>query len=232
MAKNYTLERYKEIITRHKKGGYVHRPIVEYFMGVRDPKSIFMRHDVDRRPWAALYMASMEYSHRIRSTYYFRLPVNKTVVKQIHALVHEVGLHYEVMDKARGDIKKAGYLMEKQLRALRAYAPVYTVSAHGNPLTRHDNRDFFDFYNPKHFKLKGEASRMKVAYYTTDAGRGKINLKDQIQGGGEALWCLSIHPERWNDGFMWYYQWAFDLACNIGKKVFHARSSSKPILSA
>src|SRR5690348_10947644 len=62
---------------------------------------IILRHDVDRDPQNALAMAKLEAKYGIQSTYYFRYPktFNLKAMTQIYNLGHEIGYHYEVLDK-------------------------------------------------------------------------------------------------------------------------------------
>lgn len=60
---------------------------------------VLLRHDVDARPDNALRMARLEHSLGIRGTYYFRMPhtFDPPIIKEIAALGHEIGYHYETL---------------------------------------------------------------------------------------------------------------------------------------
>ena len=77
-----------------------------------------MRHDVDRMPGNALKMAEVEHEFNIKSTYYFRVNnsvFKKEIIKKIASLGHEIGYHYECLDKAKGDLEKAIRIFQKDL---------------------------------------------------------------------------------------------------------------------
>ena len=61
-----------------------------------------MRHDVDRKPENALKMAEIERQFGIFGTYYFRSTkevFKAEIMQEIEKMGHEVGYHYEVLDK-------------------------------------------------------------------------------------------------------------------------------------
>jgi hypothetical protein len=65
-------------------------------------RHIFLRHDVDVSVSRALRMAEIECAHGVRSTYYvmtaspmYTLPRHAQLVREIAALGHEVGLHFD-----------------------------------------------------------------------------------------------------------------------------------------
>ena len=70
---------------------------------------IVLRHDVDRCMSRALHIAEIEASYGIFSTYYFRIPRTwkPEQITRFSKMGHEVGFHYESLDKARGTLKKA-----------------------------------------------------------------------------------------------------------------------------
>jgi MoaA/NifB/PqqE/SkfB family radical SAM enzyme len=69
------------------------------------------------KPENALKMAELEYALGVTSTYYFRYPYTfiPEIIEQILSLGHEVGYHYEVLAKARGDYGKAIDLFAREL---------------------------------------------------------------------------------------------------------------------
>jgi len=227
MAKDFTLAAYQELLESLMEADYQIITVEEYFALKEQGPFVVLRHDVDRRPQNALRMAELEAAMGINSTYYFRKSTfNAGIIRNMSMWGHEIGYHYEVMDKARGDIGLAHAIFNAELEILRSWVPVTTCAAHGNPLTKYDNREFFEYFDPGQFGLVGQAEEIK-GYYVTDTGRGndKYNLKDKPK-----LWfsvgkaCqYSLHPERWNDGLGWYRQWVFDWGCNLTKRCLRAR---------
>lgn len=207
---------------------------------------VILRHDVDRFAYTALALARIEYSLGLTATYYFRVPntFQPQVISEIRNLGHEIGLHYEVLDKARGDIIRARHYLAEDLRRLREIAPVETVAMHGNPLTRFDNRDIWKQLEMSEFGLVGEAYLsvdFDLVDYYSDTGRtwkrNRFNIYDRlpsdsknaetvqnprstdelmsvIQANRKDLYLLT-HPERWpNSPGGWLLSYTWDMAAN------------------
>jgi hypothetical protein len=188
---------------------------------------LIMRHDVDRKPRNALAMAHIEAEYGIQSTYYVRTvegTFDPAVVSRLAGLGHEVGYHYEDLDRADGDPEAAVASFRHELARLRALVPVDTVCMHGNPLTAHDNRDMWDHADLDAFDLTGEAylsMDFDDVTYFSDTGRtwrdGDLKIKDHTRGEGEKAIqvdtsfdladaicagrfdraCVLTHPNRW-----------------------------------
>ena len=210
----------------------------EYLSSEVKPASFcLIRHDVDRRPGRALAMAELEANMGVKSTFYFRTReyvMKKDIILAIHDMGHEVGYHYECLSDAHGDVKKALELFAVSLNKLRELAPVRTVSMHGRPMSRHDNRDMWRGEDAlarlrEEFELLGEIY-LHIDYtdiaYINDTGRnwqsGKDNKRDQVKSEVEANFdsgvelmkairgknfprmVFQVHPERWTDNAMAY----------------------------
>lgn len=190
MPADFTYDAYASLLDAVLDRGVSFVTVRDYIAGEDLPEGfVVLRHDVDRKPGNALDFARMEADRGVRSTYYVRT-VEKTfdpeVVREIEALDHEVGYHYEDVDRTDGDLRRAHDSFATNLARLRRLATVETACMHGNPLTPHDNRDMwtvgpgFDAYD-----LLGEAylsmDFTDVAYYS-DTGRtwrdGALKIKD------------------------------------------------------
>ena len=228
---------------------YLSKPIQEETASsitCHESPCIVLRHDVDRSVKNALAMAKLEHEYGIRSTYYFRYPntFNLRVMKQIFSLGHEIGYHYEVLDKAKGDSRRAIAIFQKELKIFRKVFPVKTICMHGNPLTRWDGRDLWSSYDLRDFDLLGEGflSCSDIPIYLTDTGRnwnGNLNFKDKlteknanknfkgtedvirfINSNKASRIYLNCHPERWGAGLLgWFKALLRDHIFNVGKKV-------------
>ena len=198
MGKDFSLTIYRDLIAGIKETGFKVLTLKEYFKQQQDAPAFFIiRHDVDRRPENALKMAILESSFEINSTYYFR--VNKSVfrkeiIQKIAELGHEIGYHYEVMDKAHGDMGLAGRIFDVELAQLRELTDISTAAMHGNPLTPWDNKDFWQHFSLSQFNLLGEAYisiHNPDLFYITDTGRGwnraAFNLKDIFSDSSVSL---------------------------------------------
>jgi len=155
-----------------------------------------LRHDVDRIPFRAVKMASLERSHGVRATYYFRRSRSgfypASAIQDIASMGHEVGLHYETLSRCDGDVDRALAGFRDDLAAFREIAPCVTVSMHGAPLSRHNNQDLAAYFDLTSLALRGDAvvhMRKFDPIYITDtggawnAGEGR-NLRDV---GGRAV---------------------------------------------
>lgn len=211
---------------------------------------ILIRHDIDRKPYNALRMAKMEKEMGIKSTYYFRhkehtfLP---EVIKNIQELGHEIGYHYENLSDSNGDMPTALKDFETKLGSFRKLVPVKTISMHGRPLKKIDNRDMWK--DNKEFLNKcnviGEVY-LDVDYeniaYINDTGRnwsqGRSNIRDKVNSKIIADFnnnmeledflknnknnkiVFQTHPERWsNSYFEWLMQLLKDTGINIIKSM-------------
>ena len=69
---------------------------------------IVLRHDVDRLPQNSLKTAQIEHELGIHGSYYFRIvpeSFDEKIIREIAALGHEIGYHYEDVDLAARAIK-------------------------------------------------------------------------------------------------------------------------------
>lgn len=249
---DFTFATYRTLLDAIRDGGYRILTVADYLSGTRLPdRFVVLRHDVDRKPRNALAMARLEAAEGVASTYYFRTghrSFRPPIVERVGALGHEVGYHYEDLDRASGDVRAAHESFASNLADLRALWPVETVCMHGNPLTPHDNREMwldgtadFDDYD-----LLGEAflsmDFSDVAYFS-DTGRtwydNGLKVKDHPMGESHKpvqvrttrelvrlfrdrrlrRACLVVHPNRWaRTAPELLVEWTKDVLINIGKR--------------
>ena len=141
MNMDFTLSRYGDLCATLLDSDYAPLTIYSYLTGKQNKnKLVVLRHDIDRKPMNALKMAELEHELGIQSTYYFRFPYSfkPDIIGKIHDLEHEVGYHYGVLSKAKGDYEKAIELFEQELSEFRKIVDVKTISMHGSPLSRYD----------------------------------------------------------------------------------------------
>lgn len=244
---DFTLQMYELVCSEAKEQGYVPITVEDCCSGKADPdkKNIIFRHDVDRKPKTALRMATLEYKMDIRATFYFRyLPdvFDPAIVRQIQDMHHEIGYHYEVLDKADGDLKKAIGLFEQELARMREIANVRTACMHGNPLKPWSNRDLWKTHDYRKFGIVGEPYLL-IDYskylYLSDTGRtwsGNYSVKDIVdapsrveirhtddiigimKSGRYPDICLLVHPNRWSDDPVeWMNELVWQNCKNVGK---------------
>jgi len=228
VARDFTLEKYRDLccclqdrgFTPVTLSGHLRQPDLE------GSRRVILRHDVDLSPKMALRMAELERELGIQATYYFRYPFtfDPAAIRATTRLGHEVGYHYEVLTKTRGDLPRALRLFGEELAAFREVCPIVTVAAHGGSRSPQDNRDIWNHARFGDFNLLGEAYLSLPDFlYFSDTGRtwsprGKV--RDSIRNGRsppaeirtttdllhwiavtrEARLSLNVHPARWPSG--------------------------------
>lgn len=244
-TRDFTMKKYEELCSALRSAGYTLATVHQYLSSDSRGKIAVIRHDVDRKPENALRMAELEHALGIKSTYYFRYPYtfSPEIIKQILSLGHEVGYHYEVLAKAKGNHASAIALFTQELEAFKAICDVRTVCMHGSPLSPYDNRDLWKKYDFQDYGLEGEAYLSMAEQglrYLTDTGRnwsGKHSLRDAMPGAmpvslettdeliswiesaDENLY-VTVHPERWAVcRGEWTTGYMKDLVMNFGKMV-------------
>jgi hypothetical protein len=178
MRLDFTMDRYSDLCEAIVQSGYTPMTVRDYLETDRLPSRLaVVRHDVDVTPRHEQKIAQIEKGFGIRATYYFRYKrgvFRPEVMSQIASMGHEVGYHYEAMDKGKGDSQKALEVFRHEMAAFREVVEVKTISMHGNPLTRWDNRDLWRDHDFRAFGICGEAylsfDRSKIAYLS-DTGR-------------------------------------------------------------
>ena len=244
--RDFTLKKYERLCLALLNSDYDPLTVYSYLTGKQNNnKLVVLRHDIDRKPMNALKMAELEHDLGIQSTYYFRFPYTfkPEIIGRIHDLGHEVGYHYEVLSKAKGDYKRAIKLFEQELNEFRKITDVKTICMHGSPLSRYDNRDLWKRYDFKNLGIVGEAYlSIKNVNYFSDTGRSwnwKNKMRDFMpskkeeivvdttddliklikDNRSEGLYIVA-HPERWaSNKIEWTFNYTKDFAFNVGKKV-------------
>jgi len=246
---DFTLQQFRSLCTALISHDYTPITVRDYCTASdkKNGKTVILRHDVDRKLAMAVDMASIEYDMGITATYYFRhIPgvFDPKVIKKIELMGHEIGYHYEVLDKAKGDKKKAISIFEKELNTFRKYFTIQTICMHGNPLASWSNRDLWQYYDYKLFGIAGEPY-LSIDYsdyfYISDTGRtwsGNFSIKDVVNSPfSESInhtqdiirlvneekyphFCLLIHPNRWTDSMpVWISELLWQNIKNVGKKI-------------
>lgn len=191
MARDFTLKKYNELLEAINDADYETKTVRDYLQSP-DGKCIVLRHDVDRKPELALSMSELESKQNIVSTYYFRYKpytFKPHIIKEIAKNDHEVGHHYEVIDKAKGDEEKAIDIFKDELEKFRQIAKIDTVCMHGNPLSKWTNRDLWKKYDFNNYDIIGEpylSMDYSKILYLSDTGRTwsnskKIRVKDTLE---------------------------------------------------
>lgn len=250
MSRDFTEAAYADLLDAALESEYSFLTVREYLARETLPERfLIVRHDVDRKPQNALSLGRIEAVRDIPTSYYVRTvdsAFDPVVITQLAELGHEVGYHYEDLDRTDGDVAAARRSFETNLARVRRLVSVDTACMHGNPLTPHDNRDMWD--DPPDFErygLLGEAylsmDFTDVTYFS-DTGRtwrdGPLKVKDHTMGEGDKRVsadstrdlisvlregsvdraCLLVHPERWTNSYPEFVtQRTKDAAINIAK---------------
>jgi hypothetical protein len=254
--RDFTAEKYEQLCNAIAKSSYVNVTFQEYFKQPnRADHFVILRHDIDEDSKYALDIAKIEHKYNLKATYYFRMR-KKTyvpvIIDEILACNHEIGYHYETVDKCKGDLEAALVLFENELSVFRKRYKVSTACMHGNPLSKNDNKAIWQKRSPTDFGLLGEPylslDYKKFAYYS-DSGRtwgqatGKkvkdhvaVNpdklpkdtdeLVEIIKSGEQPNVCVLTHPERWSKNLEDYSKrYLIDMAYVMGKAVIRMRKN-------
>ncbi len=139
---DFTLKTYHRLLDSLIRQGYEFQTFTGYLQ-VQAKRVIILRHDVEARYGNALQFARIQHKQGISGTYYFRiLPdhFDKDIIREIAAMGHEIGYHYDDFSYCHGNYEKAIQRFEKNLSILREIAPVKTICMEGAPLSKWDNR--------------------------------------------------------------------------------------------
>jgi len=256
MSLDFTFRKYMELCDAIARSNYTILTVEKYLtLDVKLDKYIILRHDVDMKPEHSLKFAQIEKEFGICSTYYFRMTeevYQPAIMKQIARLGHEIGYHYEVLDKAGGNPSKAIRIFERELSEMRKIYDIKTICMHGNSRTRWDNRDIWKYYDFKRYGIIGEAylsidfsdityfsdaartwnPRYKVKDISSSDRNCTINKTDDlirlIEEERISHLYILVHPDDWCDNF---WTWLGDSVTrkfkNVGKTLLKWRYKGK-----
>jgi len=188
--RNFSLKCYCQLLESIKSQHHYFQTFEGYITTPISEKLIVLRHDVDKLPENSLVTAKLEHEMGIKGSYYFRtVPEswNEDIIKEISALGHEIGYHYENMTTCKGNIDMAFADFKMNLDKLRKLVPVTTICMHGSPLSKWDSRALWKKYDYKTLEITGEPYfdiDFSKVFYLTDTGRRwdgfKVSRRDRI----------------------------------------------------
>ncbi len=124
-------------------------------------KTIIMRHDIDYNLNGLMQLAEIESKKGITATYLFRVHAHEynifshyvyQLLKDLQALNHEIGLHFEAMTFARAhNLNDPQAILKKEKAILEAVLerPILTASEHRDVShTIHGTPYYHEFYDP------------------------------------------------------------------------------------
>lgn len=186
--RDFTIQSYKILLQSLQQQGFSFHTFAQ-FLEQHKEKTMVLRHDVDKLPVNSLVTAELEHTLGIKGTYYFRaVPCswNEEIIKQIAALGHEVGYHYENLTVCKGNVNKAYDDFRKNLDKLKRLVPVTTICMHGSPMSKWDSRDIWKEYDYHALDIIGEPYfdlDFSKVFYLTDTGRrwngAKYSVRDK-----------------------------------------------------
>jgi hypothetical protein len=182
-------------------------------------KFIILRHDVDLDANCQLKNAELEHRYGIHASYYFRFiekVFKEDIIDKVARLGHEVGYHYEVFTKARGNAEEALRLFRKEQDVFRVRWNSLTVCPHGGsfmegadaikliprllagkPVISHQvNFNMWEENNFVDFGIIGDAYRsidFSDILYLSDTGRSwdpRYKRLDRVASGVNANYTL------------------------------------------
>jgi hypothetical protein len=251
MERDFTLAKYKELLKQLPGGNYTFREALS-----NGDQFGIIRHDVDRPPKNVVRLAEIEHDYGIKTTYYFRVKKRlfiPDIINKVKQLGHEVGYHYEVLDKAKGNVDIAIKIFREEWSLFNEWDSD-TICMHGNPLSRYINKDIWKTNHFQDYKILGEGylsidfNRYK---YFSDTGRKwnfkNYSLKDKvdkdlikvastnelikkIKTGEISNFYILTHPSKWNDNlFLWSKEFLLQNTKNIIKHQINLFRSKKPV---
>lgn len=252
--RDFTLGKYEQLCEAVVGSKYTNVTFEEYLNHHAEDTThhIILRHDIDVNARNALDMAQVEYQHGLRATYYFRT-IKKTYVPSIMDRIasynHEIGYHYETLDRSKGNLNLAVELFRQELAIFRQRCEVKTVCMHGTSLTKYDNKEIWKEHKLSDFNLLGEPylslDYTKFGYFSDSSRTWSFDKKTKdivdvlplavqprdtdelikiIKRGELGNICILTHPIRWSKNLRDYLsRYTIDLIYNIGKTVIRWR---------
>ena len=152
--------------------------------------SLVLRHDVDLLPGNSFRTARMEAEMGLYGVYYFRAVPESwddRIIREIAALGHEIGYHYESLTTCNGDVDAAYEDFCGNLARLRELVPVRSICMHGSPRSPYDSKDIWKKYDYHAVGIESEPyldTDFSKTFYLTDTGRRwdgyKVSVRDKI----------------------------------------------------
>lgn len=244
--RDFTISAYRALLSALQQGAYQFQTFRQ-FLDQPASRVAILRHDVDDRKQNALLFARIQSEAGISGTYYFRIvprSFDPHIIREVYAMGHEVGYHYEDMDFARGNPRLAIRLFEENLRAFRKVVPVYTICMHGSPWSKYDNRNLWKYYDYRDYGIVGEPYfdlDFSSVFYLTDTGRRwdgqQVSVRDKTENHFDLSFhatseiisrlqrdefpdkaMFNFHPQRWTDQpLLWLRENFTQRIKNMGK---------------
>jgi hypothetical protein len=235
MSLDFNLKKLKKLYLTIREQNYKMITFSEYLQKNVNCRVVILRHDVDKMVKNALKIALLEHRLGIKSSFYFRYKrrmFNIKIIKEISNLGHEIGYHYEVLSKTKGNMRKGIELFKKELIEFKKITDINTICMHGSPLSKWDSRKLWEGFDYHDLGILGDPyfdiNFNQVAYFT-DTGRRwngeKVNIRDKVISGMKHRFrttdeligafrdnklpdkvMINIHPQRWQENLFFWTQ--------------------------
>lgn len=231
---DFTLKIYRRLLETLQSRGYSFITFEDYCLGKIPATFVILRHDVDLRAGHSYTTAKIEAALGIRASYYFRVVPQSNqpdIIRSIAQLGHEIGYHYEDMSLFNGNAEKSLAHFQQQLTYFRNFYPVKTISMHGSPTSKYDNKDLWKSSNYKDYGVLGEPYfdvDFNKVFYLTDTGRmwngDRYSVRDKVKsnrikdyrttkqlikaiesGIFPDMVMITTHPQRWTDNIVEWF---------------------------
>lgn len=196
VSDRFSIEAYAALLRRALDDGYE-------FVGFEaalelersDPRRVvLLRHDIDLSPVRALRMAEVEAQLGVRSTFFFMLsgafydllePHHRHTVRDVAALGHEVGFHYDEYDDIVEGLDILSAVAGRTVRHVAQHNPTIL------PRRGFESAKIVDAYDARITGAQGFT-------YVSDSGMRwrKKTLADLLGEGASRIYAL-CHPETW-----------------------------------
>lgn len=201
----FSLAAYDALLERLGEAGYAFAPIAELPELQAGQRTVLLRHDVDLDPPSTVAMAQCEAARGIVATYYVPLTVhfnaldrvNGAAIRELRALGHDVGLHYDVRTYPQEpDARRAHLDWEIGVLEGLTGAPVRTISMHQPTIGPPD-----PFLSGTGFVHPRDPALQENLLYVSDSARAWRDESLLRCFGADApeRLLLLVHPESWLD---------------------------------
>lgn len=253
--RDFTVTILERLLQTFIQSGYDFITYRQYAQGqTGSGRYVILRHDIDNKAHRAFELAKLEQRLMICGTFYIRQTTssfNEKIVRDIAAMGHEIGYHYEDFSRNRGNVAKAEKDFACFLEQLRKITSVNTICMHGSPLSRHDNKALWRYCDYKKYGILSELyldTDFTDMFYLTETGRGwnsRFNIRDRVNSPysfsvkdtADIIRMLeddllpkkimvTIHPQRWSDHWgEWLVELLSQNTRNMGKMFFLSRQT-------
>ncbi len=206
----FSFEYYRHMLVVGLNKGYQVSSFEKYDSA--QPKTMILRHDIDYTLNGVLDLAKIEYQLGCSATYLFRVHADEynlfsctavTILKELLALGHEVGLHFEAMNvgRALGLKPKDLLLHEKQVIEAILGSRIHTCSEH-RELSGiiHGTLKYDEIYDPYEAGFQFYAMDKKYCKemkYLSDSN-GNWREGDPLNHyGNHPRMQVLVHPDWW-----------------------------------